>query len=296
MEPSYDQPLLGTWQNNHRLDLFIVGPGLVRRRTDHSSKGSTQQVWKGRFALGALPLEQGAALKIAVTQDQVLFESTGISAVTVPASAITGILYDHKAHNLAGRWLKGTKGVWTAAGTPLGLIAAGLVIGTGAAVLAPFDVNHHFIHIVWIREDQPELLVIEAEGNQYVSLLDDLQRVSGTAWTSLPSERKQVRKDLKKAKKKKVEVYLNRSVWFATTKLPAGLYQTVFLQRKDDKGLMCFFRGTEVKQKTLMMTASVRLVSETNWLDSSPGVVYERQGELVSLVKILLPDRTFDFR
>ena len=267
--------------------------------------GTTPKEWKGRFSEGSVPLKEGTSLKISVRQDEVFFHTKKKGDYSAPLSEISGVLYDNVSHSRAIQSLKSSPLLWSGAGHgsessllafhPLtGLLVYGILTATMFAVLVPFSSQDHFVHIVWVEDNEPHLLVAEMGKKDYRPFLEDLQTATGKGWTNLPAEREWLKTAIQQEKTNKVDLQLTRSARFQSRVLQPGPYQMVLLNRDQDLTLACLFSGPKVKLDRLALTAPVRVTEGTDSVEA-PVVSYRDNGWKAELERIQVGTRTLDF-
>jgi hypothetical protein len=204
--------------------------------------------WKAKYELGTLPIKTGTKLLTGLDSEALSFSSKELAPFEVPVKDIRLIVYDNTVHNRAVWWIK--SGHWITTSGPYlgpGILLSGAYLAIGALALAPFGSKKHYVHVLWEKKGDPEMVVIELGKKRYPSFLESLQKSTGTQWRNLPAERKLLKEELRREKDNSIALNLRRNVQTATGELEPGRYQIVCLEREEGLGELYFFEGKKVQ-------------------------------------------------
>ena len=231
---------------------------------------------------------------------QTIFVTPAKSASTeIPVAAIDRIGYDESAHSKG--WT--TLAAIGSAGGGQDAAVVGIPLLIGAAFAAPFKTREHYIRILWLKEGEPQEILLEAGKGDYKDILAELQAVTGKPWHDLPSERQKLREELDQAKNHKIPLQIDRSVLVSGTPLKPGPYQLVLLERGESQGEAYFFSGGEVHPDHVAAQAVVRVdrsadspnTGSNSHGTAPPELVFGEQACANTLTDLHLPDKTLHF-
>ena len=119
--------------------------------------------YKVTYDGGSLPdLKSGTGMHLYIDQDKVRFVNHGRELATVPASALTEIIYGQDVHRTVG------------AAIGLGVVSFGL-----GALMALSKSKKHLVGLTWADGEKKGGLAMQCDKNEYRGILAGLQGVSG---------------------------------------------------------------------------------------------------------------------
>ena len=251
------------------------------------------QEWEVKYETGTEAVKHGRKMKVTVGSSEIFCRSDKGEIFSVPVSGVVTIFYDNTVHHRSVEWIK--SGAWYVPYEPfLGFLPSFLAFGVGAASLAPFKSQDHFVHITWTQNEIGNVAVFEIGKKHFRAFLDRLSAATGKKWRNLPEERIKFREELEREKDNKVSLHLEHTVQTTTRELKSGLYQLVLLERGKDQGELYFFPGKKVKLNKIVAVEPVGIIRESNPVTSAEAI-YHREGDLLRIVEIRLPGMTLRF-
>ena len=248
------------------------------------------QEWEVKYETGTEAVKHGRKMKVTVGSSEIFCRSDKGEIFSVPVSGVATIFYDNTVHNRSVEWIK--SGEWYTPYEPfLGYGPSLLAVGVGAAILAPFRSEDHFVHITWTQNEIGNVAIFEIGKKDFRAFLDRLSAATGKEWRNLPEERRKLHEELEREKDNKVSLHLEHTVQTAGGELKSGLYQLVLLERGKDQGELYFFPGKKVKLNKIVAVEPVGIIRESNPVTSAEAI-YHREGDLLRIVEIRLPGIT----
>lgn len=248
------------------------------------------QEWEVKYETGTEAVKHGRKMKVTVGSSEIFCRSDKGEIFSVPVSGVATIFYDNTVHNRSVEWIK--SGKWYIPYEPfLGFAPSLLAVGIGAAILAPFRSEDHFVHITWTQNEIRNVAIFEIGKKHFRAFMDRLSAATGKEWRNLPEEREKLREELEREKDNKVSLQLEQTVQTAGGELKSGLYQLVLLERGKDQGELYFFPGKKVELKKLVAVEPVGIIRESNPVTSAEAI-FHREGDLLRIVEIRLPGIT----
>ncbi len=236
------------------------------------------QEWEVKYETGTEAVKHGRKMKVTVGSREIFCRSDKGEIFSVPVSGVATIFYDNTVHNRSVAWMK--SGEWYTPYDPyFGHLPSLLAFGVGAAILAPFRSEDHFVHITWTQNEIGNVAVFEIGKKHFRAFQDRLSAATGKEWRNLPEEREKLREELEREKDNKVSLHLEHTVQTAGGELKSGLYQLVLLERGKDQGELYFFPGKKVKLNKIVAVEPVGIIRESNPVTSAEAI-YHREGDL----------------
>jgi ankyrin repeat protein len=283
-------------QRNHwQTEYEAEGETIQRVTQAEEAKQWAMKYEKGVIAYTSKPsrvMEQGSKLQLTVSEEAIICADTKGVTLEIPVPGVLAITYDNTSQNRGWRWLRQMSPHATTGGG-MGGAAVGLAVLAVGGVLAPFNTRKHFVTVVWKDGRMTNKIVFKVGKGEYLGFLADLEQATGRPWENFPKQRKQVRKELRRAKEMKahISLRLDRPAWVRFTRLRAGLYQLVLVEGGGNRADLYFFAGKKVDTNKVTTMTSVEIILQANQV-SAPEAIYEGEYESSYISAIRLPDRT----
>lgn len=266
--------------------LWLVQPSLC-------SAGGKENHWSARYVAGSKKSNQGATLDLVISDQKVTGKKGKNVVVEIPAASITEVGYDTSSHNRGWTLLKVAGAGGSGAGSGYGgLVFAPVLVG--AAVMAPFHSNQHFVRILWQDSGVPSEALFEVGKDDYSSVLNALQNLTGKPWQNMQEARKKLLGEIESAKGRSVAVQLDRTLVLNEAEMRSGVYQLILLERPGNLGEAYFFSGSSAKPESVTAQAVVK-VEATTEQTTGPEVTYVEQMGVATIATIQLHDKKLVF-
>jgi len=124
------------------------------------------------------PLSEGAKLNMKAVADGIAFESKHRTVLSIPASAVTEITFDHPTRRVS-KAVVALLGEGVCGGGDY--LCGAFVMGDlfVAAVTLPFKYTNHYVRISWLGDQGAQFIEFKVGKREYQSLLAQLQTVTG---------------------------------------------------------------------------------------------------------------------
>jgi hypothetical protein len=191
--------------------LITFGPQAAFPHADHAAQmPATGQIWRVTYVSGDIseargkkhkmvPLPQGAKLKVKAESDVIEFESKHGRVLSISASAVTGITYDHPTHRVSRAVLAQLGDLSGCGGGPGAYGCAAFMMGdlVVAATTLPFRYTNHYVRLTWQEQQEEHAIEFKVDKRHYLPLLSQLQSVTGINLRDLTQEMKSVHQALR---------------------------------------------------------------------------------------------------
>jgi hypothetical protein len=189
----------------HIPDLSAQSPHFQEQSGAQQKAGGKNKRWPVKVLL---PGSEQIKMTLEASQSSIVLNQKNGPVQEIPINEVGEVTYDNSSHRKSRGLLNAANEITS---TPLVIgvypVAAPLV---AAAIVAPFKTKTHFVGIHW---DDPVYghreVLMEIGKRDYVSVLAELQSVTGKPWRNLPEERRKQLKDSKPGEVAKQSVALN---------------------------------------------------------------------------------------
>lgn len=234
---------------------------------------SPERTWVAEYYGGELALRIGSDVRVTVEPGQaVRFERRRLD-LHVPPAAIVSITRDTQPFRPVKSWAAGGLGAMSQTGTavaagPYGaipLIVTGIVVLVGSLLLAPIEVDRHFVAVVWDEGDVRRSVTLKITARREAELVSALEQASGRAAVDLAAMRRRVRDEIEARAGEAVPLTIERTVLVplggaggAAARLAPGEHRLLLVAHEGGTADAFFFAGDVVRPDRPRAIASVR--------------------------------------
>ncbi len=257
-----------------------------------SQQATQGKQWQVRYVTGMEKVATRTPLQLTVTPERITGRTKDDVVVSIPVATVLDVAYDNVANSTANVWLNSAKyfGDPREFGEASPLLASPFLVA--AAVAASLQKKEHFVIILWQEEGGVRTLRLQVAKNNYLAVLKELQTVRGKHWRNLPQERKRLRQELGRSKKRKIPLFVDRAVLVGESDLEPGLYQVILLQRGENRGELYFFAGKKVDSRHVAAQALVEIEKHASDHAAAQAMYSEVVGGPVTISQIQVPEKT----